>query len=658
MSQKKKKKKQTPVQKKVTKKKSTPFFQDKFMLALGGFIFAIAFLLYANTITHDYALDDNSVITDSHIVRGGAKNIGKVFTTRYRQGSFGNSSTMYRPMSIAMFAVEWNISKNNPSISHFVNVLMFAFTCLLLFLTFKEILGKYSIWIPFLAALLFAIHPVHTEIVANIKSRDEILVLFFGVIALNLLWKYIKEGEQTKHLLWSVLAMTAAMFSKENAVNMVALVPLSLFFFSKLELPKIAGVSVLYFIPVALYIMVRISVLGEMFPPGTEPDLIDNFLANSNASGMEQKATAMWVMGKYLCLLVFPYPLICDYNYNYIPITNFSNPLVFVSVLVHVGLLGYALWSMKSKKFLSYAILFYLGNMALYSNILKTIGAGLGERFLYISSFGFCLAVAYFLAKYLGGGTSREEGPNDLSSMLGNSRIPLLSIVGVIMILASYQTIMRNFDWKDSYTLYAADIEKAPESARLNGYIGTEYLKKGKDEADPKKKKEYFDNAVSVYTKAVSIYPNYTEALGQLGLSYFRKGNYAEAAKYYEKAISDPQCKGSIYSNYGWLYFNDGLTKQQQGNSQGFQLAMNKAKEMYLESLRREPNYADGYMNLGSTFGMLGDHASAVKNFETAIEFAKDEQKPGIYLNLSKAYANLGKNAEAQEAQRKASQYK
>jgi hypothetical protein len=659
MSQKKKKKAKQQKNKAVTKKKPVSIGFDKFHLLLGGIIFGLAFLLYANTLGHEYALDDNSVITDSHIVRGGISNLGEIFKTRYREGSFGEGSTMYRPMSVAMFATEWTISKNTPQISHFVNVLMYAMTCMLMFLTFRNILHRYSIWIPFLAMLLFAVHPLHTEIVANIKSRDEILVLFFSILALFNAWKYAEEGEQPKHLIYSCLSLIVALFSKENAVIFVALIPLTLYFFSRLPLKKILILFGIYFIPVAVYFAARKAVLGYILfkDPPTPITKIDNFLTAESATFIEQKATAMWVMGKYLLLLVFPNPLICDYNYNYIPITTLSNPLVFLSLLAHIGLLGFALMTLKTKKFLSYAILFYLINMFLYSNLLLVIGAGLGERFLYISSFGFCLAVAYFLAKYLGGGTELEENPKDIASMF-SSKTPLLAVTGIVLILAAYQTMTRNSDWFNSYSLYQSDIQKAPESARLNGYIGTEYLKEGKKTQDLAEQKEYYNKAVEVYSRAVEIHPDYTEAIGQLGISYYRLGELQEASKWYENAIARDGCKGSIYSNYGTMFFNDAMKKQQAGDQAGFELMIGKAKEMYEKAKAREPNYSDGYMNLGSTYGVMGQHALAAESLEKALEYAKEEQRSTIYGNLVNAYNALGRTADAKRAQENQLKYK
>jgi protein O-GlcNAc transferase len=216
----------------------------------------------------------------------------------------------------------------------------------------------------------------------------------------------------------------------------------------------------------------------------------------------------------------------------------------------------------------------------------------------------------------------------------------------------------RNSDWFNSYSLYQSDIQKAPESARLNGYIGTEYLKEGKKTQDLAEQKEYYNKAVEVYSRAVEIHPDYTEAIGQLGISYYRLGELQEASKWYENAIARDGCKGSIYSNYGTMFFNDAMKKQQAGDQAGFELMIGKAKEMYEKAKAREPNYSDGYMNLGSTYGVMGQHALAAESLEKALEYAKEEQRSTIYGNLVNAYNALGRTADAKRAQENQLKYK
>ncbi len=657
MSQKKKANQKKTNKKKNKLSRSSKRTLGKFDLLVAGVIFAFAFLLYANTLGHDFALDDNSVLADSHIVRGGVSNIGEIFKTRYRQGTFGDASTTYRPVSIAMFATEWSLSSattENPQpwIHHFFNILFFALTCALMFITFKEILKDYSIWIPIVTCFLFAAHPIHTEVVANIKGRDEIMVLFFGMLSLNLIWRYVNDNNNVKFLGFAILAYTAALFSKENAVNFLGIIPLTLFFFSKMPYDKIGYILLGYLVPTVLFIAIRSSILGSATGIESDIHLIDNFLMGA-PDMLSEKATAMYVMGKYLTLLLAPYPLICDYNYNYIPVTTLGDWKVILSILVHVGLLAYAFKNLMKKDILSYSILFYFGCMVLYSNIFIMIGAGLGERFLFISSFGFCLAVAYLLTRFLAGGTEKTD-VNDFSA-LANGKTVLMGALGVILLAFSFLTFDRNIDWKDSFSLYEADLPKAPQSARLHGYMGTEFMKKGKKTEDPTEKQAYFDKAIDVYTKAVEIHPNYTEAIGQLGLGYFRKDNRAKAAEYYERAIKDPQCKGSIYSNYGTMHFMEYQRLQQSGQTGAAQERLKIAKDLFEKGVAREANYSDGWMNLGSTYGTMGDHAKAIECFKKSLSF-DPENKAQLNFFLGTAYKSLGKISESNQYFRKAAE--
>ena len=92
-----------------------------------------------------------------------------------------------------MFAVEWQLAPEKPELSHWINVLLFALTCFVLFNTLSLYLQK-GFLIPFIAALLFAAHPLHTEVVANIKSRDEILSLLFVLLTAICVYKYVRNN--------------------------------------------------------------------------------------------------------------------------------------------------------------------------------------------------------------------------------------------------------------------------------------------------------------------------------------------------------------------------------------------------------------------------------------------------------------------------------
>lgn len=102
------------------------------------------------------------------------------------------------------------------------------------------------------------------------------------------------------------------------------------------------------------------------------------------------------------------------------------------------------------------------------------------------------------------------------------------------------------------------------------------------------------------------------------------------------------------------MYFKDGLGKQIQGDKSGYDFAMNKAKEFFEEAVKREANYADGYLNLGSAYGATGNHQMAIQYFQTALKYAKPGKEAGIWSNIAVAHRNLGNEAAAKEAEAKA----
>ena len=150
---------------------------------------AFAFLLYASTIGNDYVLDDFGLIKDNTQTKKGISAIPEIFKSSYRYGMNITDYTLYRPLTKAMFAVEWQIAPNKPALSHVINIILFALTAIVLF----RVLSKYlngQIILPFLTTLLFIAHPIHAEVVSNIKSRDEIVTLLLCLISASAFYNW------------------------------------------------------------------------------------------------------------------------------------------------------------------------------------------------------------------------------------------------------------------------------------------------------------------------------------------------------------------------------------------------------------------------------------------------------------------------------------
>ncbi|MDD4150951.1 MAG: hypothetical protein PHE33_13085, partial [Bacteroidales bacterium] len=185
-----------------------------------------AFILYGNTIGNDYALDDAIVITGNQFTQKGIKGIPDIFKydtfTGFWLSSYpGQTASQiqeekklvaggrYRPLSLSTFALEVEIFgkkikdangqivyRGNPTISHFINILLYFLTTCLLYIILLRLIppkndGKWYFSFAFIASILFLAHPIHTEAVANIKGRDEIMTLLGSLAALWFTIKYL-----------------------------------------------------------------------------------------------------------------------------------------------------------------------------------------------------------------------------------------------------------------------------------------------------------------------------------------------------------------------------------------------------------------------------------------------------------------------------------
>ena len=230
----------------------------------------------------------------------------------------------YRPLSLVTFAIEGALFGDSPAVGHLGNVLLFALCCVVLLGVLQELLGERSgplsgLSVPFASALLFAAHPIHTEVVANIKGRDEILALLGSLGSLWLCLRAV-DSPRPRALVASAVVFFLALLSKENAITFLAVIPLSLWFFRPEPGATLTRSMPGLVIAALAFLALRQSIVSS----GTgSPDLLnDPFLA---AHASERLATIAYTLGRYLDLLVWPHPLTYDYSPYHIPIVSWSD---------------------------------------------------------------------------------------------------------------------------------------------------------------------------------------------------------------------------------------------------------------------------------------------------------------------------------------------
>ena len=152
-------------------------------------VFILTFALYSNTISNDYNMDDKMLIGENLLTSKGIStdNLQKIFTQPYYQDNMGYSYG-YRPMTTLSFTIERSILGDNPHISHFINLFLYSILCMVLLYALELMLVNFNPWLPILAILIFTCHPLHTEVVASIKNRDEILSFLCAAIIFSIIF--------------------------------------------------------------------------------------------------------------------------------------------------------------------------------------------------------------------------------------------------------------------------------------------------------------------------------------------------------------------------------------------------------------------------------------------------------------------------------------
>ncbi|MFN0213392.1 MAG: tetratricopeptide repeat protein [Saprospiraceae bacterium] len=565
-----------------------------------------AVLLYAQSFGFDFVLDDEIMTRGNKFVTNGIGSLGDIFTHGTLYGFNGMNDQSYRPLMLAIFALEKTLFGGTSGAYHFFNVFYFALACGVLYLFLKKSFGKDSL-LPMITALLFVAHPIHTEVVANIKSRDEILSFLFVGLSLLYLLKYANEGSRNKDLIISLVSYLAATLAKETGLAMLGLIPLTLWFFTDFKISSIARITAFYLIPVVLYFIMRSSAMDNMFFSGDIKDLVNNTLSGARTTG-EWFASRMMILGKYLGLLIFPHPLSFDYSYNQVPLVGLQDLNFLWSMAVHIFLMAVFVWGLIYKKKIAYAIGFYAIMLVLVSNFLTPIGATMAERFLFASSAGFCLALGWALVQ--------------LAEKLMLSKNILYALTGGILLLYVIKTFTRTQVWATQEKLFESGLKTAPNSARAQNHYGSYWRMLAESNPNPldKNKSAYHEKAVIYYKKALEIYPGYSEAQYNIGVSYLALNKVEEARIAFEKTLAiDPNYQGAL-NNLAVTYFRE-------GNSQ-------KALSYWDKVLEINPNNFDALQNCGAVYFNTNNPQKALEYFERALKINPNHQ--GLIQNIQK----------------------
>jgi len=610
--------------------------KDRTLLFQKIILFLVAFAVFANSIPNKFNLDDDLYTSNAQkAARHGFKAIPKIFTRH--TFSDNENAFEYRPVAMSSFVLQYAYIGQSAHVSHTVNVILYAITCVLIFSLLLKWFKKDHAWYAFAVCLLFAVHPLHTEVVASIKSRDEILALLFVVLSFFASWKYHTSGKWIWLFVYPVIFVVAEM-CKRTVAPLFIISPIAFYFFTDMPVKKI----LLTLIP--MFIVFRISTVMISHYLPAEARLffsMENPFYVSHYSFAERSATAAYVCGWYLYLHLIPYPLVFYYGYKYVPILGWDNIWVWVSTLIFLGGAVYILLNFRKKTIPAFAAIWLLLNIFIFSNLFRPSPGMMAERFMYSASLGFCMLFCWMLFKLF-----KIDPAGGFKFNAAGKRLAITMCI--ICIAYGARSVDRNFDWKNKFTLYTHDIQYLGESTKANTLNGelllalsklyqnrALFLKNNGDIPGARLAYDtslnYLDVAKHNFIKAIEITPNLGSAINNLAVIYFNQDSLAQARKYINMALQgtaglaagdialNANDRAKLNHNLGVLYFKDNK--------------VDSALYQFEKAIYYDSTYDQPYIFMSDVFLMSHDTNDAIK---VLLKAAKNLPEKGVaYMDLA-----------------------
>ncbi|HXC07102.1 MAG TPA: DUF1736 domain-containing protein, partial [Bacteroidia bacterium] len=497
------------------------FRKQLFLLLILGFIF------YANSLMNEYALDDGPMIKENNSVLAGTKGLKEIFGKHSMYAFYKKYNAVdefkwgrYRPLSIATFAIEQQLfgmkpgdkvevedkagiyhpstitgldafyvdveypgTDGNPvkdkvfgaQVSsyhnetfprHLDNLLIYLLTIGFVLYLMREQIFKSNPDLGFFCALIFAIHPIHTEVVDNIKSRDELMALLFAVMTLVFAFQFVAlKQSKLRYVFGGMLALFCAMLSKEYGIVMLVLLPMFFYFVLGKNIKQSLLAALPYFAVMVVFYIIRFVII----PPATSAKFVATEVLNNQyiaASGFAEKfCTKVYMLTRYLGMLIYPGTLCVDYSFKQIPFITFGDWHFWFSLFLYAGITAGTVWLTLKRHILAFFAWFYLAHLFIISNLVTEIGTTLSERLIYSPSFAFCVIAGYGLYYLL------QKLPD-----FSRQKSAMLVLSALLVVLCGGRIMSRNADWKNDATLFTHDLAISPNSVLVCGNAAKGYL--------------------------------------------------------------------------------------------------------------------------------------------------------------------------------------
>lgn len=570
--------------------------------------------VYFNALFNDFVYDDKFQVIENRWIKD-IRYVPDIFSTDVWKfsGEAEATSNYYRPMMHVGYMLAYLIFGLEAWGFHLVNILFHAGASILVFVitarllgeegkrdeassgqhSFRSILSTFLSSPPFIAALLFAVHPVHTEAVTWVAGFPEVCFTFFFLLSLYL---YIVASTEDGRRSTGVYVLSAASFfvavlSKETALTLpIVLIAYDYIFRKKsFNYPGLMKRYVLYFIVVCLYFVMRFNAIRGFLPLKRHAEL----------SAFQLVVNVFTLFVQYLEKLLLPVNLNVFHVFH--PVASLLEARGVLALLITAAFVVLTLITLKKNKMVCFSLLIIAVPLlpVLY---IPALGENtFAERYLYLPTFGFVLLLTLLLSR------TRVNMPRGFMGLMG--------IFIMLVALYSIGTVSRNAVWKDNYTLFADTVRKSPDDAMPRIDLGQALLESGR-----------MDEALEQYRIAIKLNPNSAKAHNNLGVAFLRKG-------WIDQAIEEFQIALSIFPARAESRYNLGLAFSKKG-------WIDQAIEQYQIALKLNPNDTGGHINLGNVFLRKGWIDQAIRQYQIALKL--DPNDAALRYNMGLALSKKG----------------
>ncbi|XP_054713939.1 protein O-mannosyl-transferase Tmtc3-like [Uloborus diversus] len=606
-------------------------------------IATIACICYLNSLSCGLVFDDQPAIRDNMDVRPSTPLFKLLYndfwgTPLQRE----DSHKSYRPLCVMTFRINYWLHELNPWGYHLANTVLHVVVCLLYHRFCLDFLPKTS---SLVAALLFAVHPIHTEAVTGIVGRAELLSSIFFLMALRIYIRCVHRGgaKDYKSLIQCLGFIACAMLSKEQGITVVAIcVTYEVLLVQQRTPPphltersprgRIKGPTptwrkdlvlrlLVMTLGTALLLAARMKWMGSRLPVFNK---FDNPAAATNWP--TKHLTHNYLVALNAWLLLFPSDLCCDWTMGTVPLVTSVRDHRVIATIIFYAAIVVVIWKSYYSNFQSFKKMILGLSLCAFpflpaSNLFYYVGFVIAERVLYIPSMGFCFIVA--------------QGWHNLCLMHKKKKVFLYCCLVILLCLNAVKTIRRNFDWQSEETLFRAGLQMTTANAKLYNNLG-----------HVMESRSHHTDALQLFLQAAAVQPddlgshlNVGRMYNVLGMSEDAEKAFRIAKNLLPKVRPGQSYQAHIAPRHMDLFLNLGslLSKNRS--------RLEEAQELYKEAISMKKDYVDAYMQRAEVLLKLNRSEEAHNMYKEALKH--DRMNPDIFYNMGVLLLEQGKAVQA-----------